>query len=78
MTVKVSINIDSLLKKHRISMRKLNDLSGVRLATLSELSNNKREYLSFTDIRRIANALNITDINEIMSLVETDEIFDDE
>lgn len=73
MTRKVVVKIGELTKKHKISLRELSRLSDVRHAALSELSNGKRESISFSHIERIAEALNISDIREIIELVEDNE-----
>lgn len=70
---KVVVKIGELTKKHNISLRELSRLSDVRHAALSELSNGKRESISFSHIERIAEALNISDIREIIELVEEQE-----
>ena len=54
-------------------MRELSRLSDVRHAALSELANGKRESISFSHIERIAEALDISDIREIIELVEEKE-----
>ena len=51
-------------------LHRLSRLSDVRHAALSELSNGKRENINFSHIERIAEALNIEDIREIIDLVE--------
>lgn len=73
MTKKVVVKISALNKKYSISLRELSRISDVRHAALSELANGKRENINFNHIERIADALNITDIREIIDLVETDE-----
>lgn len=73
MPKKVVVKIPALVKKFDISLRELSRLSDVRHAALSELSNGKRESISFSHIERIADALNITDIREIIEIIETDE-----
>ncbi|RAV02666.1 helix-turn-helix transcriptional regulator [Paenibacillus sp. YN15] len=73
MPKKVVVKIPALTKKFNISLRELSRLSDVRHAALSELSNGKRESISFSHIERIADVLNITDIREIIDLVETDD-----
>lgn len=70
MAKRVVIKIAQLTKRHRISLRELSRMSDVRHAALSELSNRKRESISFGHIERIAEALNITDIREIIDLEE--------
>ncbi|MNP44205.1 Helix-turn-helix domain protein [compost metagenome] len=73
MAKKVIVKVGELTKKHKISLRELSRLSDVRHAALSELSNGKRESISFSHIERIAEALNISDIREIIELVEEGE-----
>ncbi|WP_082614788.1 helix-turn-helix domain-containing protein [Paenibacillus sp. Soil787] len=62
-----------LTKKRNISLRELSRLSDVRHAALSELANGKRENINFSHIERVAEALEIQDIREIIDLVEVDE-----
>ena len=66
----VIVKINELTKQHNISLRELSRLSDVRHAALSELSNGKRENINFSHIERIAEALKIEDIREIIDLVE--------
>ncbi|WP_152396606.1 helix-turn-helix domain-containing protein [Paenibacillus guangzhouensis] len=70
MARKVVVKINELTKQHNISLRELSRLSDVRHAALSELSNGKRENINFSHIERIAEALKIEDIREIIDLVE--------
>jgi DNA-binding Xre family transcriptional regulator len=69
---KVIVKISELTKKHKISLRELSRISDVRHAALSELANGKRESINFTHIIKIADALNIDDIREIIDIVEKD------
>lgn len=69
---KVVVKVADLVKNHQISLRELSRRSDVRHAALSELSNSKRESINFSHIERIAEALNINDIREIIDLVEED------
>ncbi|MEK4519048.1 helix-turn-helix transcriptional regulator [Paenibacillus sp. FSL H8-0122] len=69
----IVVKISELTKKHKISMRELSRLSDVRHAALSELANGKRESISFSHIVRIAEALNIEDIREIIDLTDSKE-----
>lgn len=70
MAIRVTVKIKELTKKHNISLRELSRLSDVRHAALSELANGKRESISFSHIERIAEALGIKDIREIIELIE--------
>lgn len=67
--MKVVVKIPRLLVAHNISLRQLSRLTDIRHATLSELQNGKRENINFGHIERIAEALQITDIREIIDLV---------
>lgn len=67
---KVVIKINQLLEKRKISQRELSRLSNTRHAALSELANGKRESISFAHIERIAEALDIDDITEIIDIVD--------
>lgn len=70
MSKKVVVKIADLVKAHQISLRELSRRADVRHAALSELANGKRESINFSHIERIAEALNIEDIREIIDLVE--------
>lgn len=73
MAKKIIVKIPELLKHHGISLRELSRLSDVRHAALSELSNGKRENINFSHIEKIADALGISDIREVIDLVEVNE-----
>ncbi|GIP39826.1 transcriptional regulator [Paenibacillus sp. J31TS4] len=70
MAKKVIVNISRLTRQHNISLRELSRLSDVRHAALSELANGKRSSINFSHIEKIADALGISDIREIIDLVE--------
>lgn len=74
MEKKVVVKIKDLLKKHRISLRELSRMTDIRHAALSELSNQKRQNINFRHIEKIAEALNISDIREIIDLEENDDV----
>ncbi|MGG4141818.1 helix-turn-helix transcriptional regulator [Paenibacillus algorifonticola] len=73
MAKRVVVKIEKLTKGRKISLRELSRLSDVRHAALSELANGKRESISFAHIERIAEALNIRDIREIIDIIDTEE-----
>jgi len=66
MDKKVIVKIKELLAKHNLSLRELSRLTDIRHAALSELSNQKRENINFNHIEKIADALEINDIREII------------
>lgn len=71
MSKKVVVHIKNLVEKNEISLRELSRLTDIRHAALSELANQKRENINFRHIEKIADALDIDDIREIISLEET-------
>lgn len=66
----VIVKIKELLNKYDISLRELSRLTDIRHATLSELSNQKRENINFKHIEKIAEALQIDDIREIIDFTD--------
>jgi len=72
MEKQVVVKIPELLKKYGISLRELSRLTDIRHAALSELSNGKRQNINFRHIEKIAEALNIDDLREILNLVDAE------
>lgn len=70
---KVYVRINELLYQHNMSMNELHLRTGIRRAALSDLANGKRERIQLEHIEKLANALGIEDINEIITLVEVPE-----
>lgn len=70
---KIKLCLNELLFKHDLSIHQLHLITGIRRATLSELANGKRQRIQFEHIEKIANALNISNINEIISLEKSGE-----
>ncbi|WP_088052542.1 helix-turn-helix domain-containing protein [Virgibacillus dakarensis] len=71
--VKVEIILNELLSRYDLSINQLHLLTGIRRATLSELANGKRQRIQLEHIEKIANALGIEDINEIVRLSRINE-----
>jgi len=74
MSKKVVIKVNQLLNKHNISLRELSRLTDIRHATLSELSNHKRQNINFNHIEKLADALDIDDIRDIIDLNNNDTV----
>ena len=68
MSKKVIVKINELLQQQDIFLRELSRLTDVRHAALSELANQKRQNINFSHIEKIADALNIEDIRDIITL----------
>ncbi|ALA53533.1 helix-turn-helix transcriptional regulator [Shouchella clausii] len=63
---KVEIAINDLLHKHQLTIHALHLKTGIRRATLSEMASGKRERIQLEHIEKIADALDIDDMNEIL------------
>lgn len=64
----LEIKIHNLLKEYNISLSELSRLSDIEVARLSELANGKRQRIQINHLVRIAEALDIDDISEIIQL----------
>lgn len=64
----VIINLKNLVESRNISLRELARLSDIEPSIINKLSNNKHERISLRHIERIADALEIDDIREIISI----------
>jgi putative transcriptional regulator len=70
---KVRIKYKELAKKNGLSLRELSRLAGVRHSALSESSNDKRASINIKHIEKIADSLEISDIRELVDLVDIED-----
>lgn len=73
----VRCKLGEVIKDRGISMTELSHLTGIRVATISELVNMKRTTISVPHLVVIAITLRITDMNELLEFTmppETEEI----
>jgi len=73
MRKKVVITLSTLLRNRGISLNELSLMTDVRRAALSELVNGKRENINFLHIAKVATALGISDIREIITLEDIED-----
>ncbi len=66
--MKLRIRLKQILKERKITQIELSGMSGVAQSKISMLSNNKMKELNIWTLERIANALGIEDISELMQL----------
>ncbi|GMX65899.1 hypothetical protein Elgi_51700 [Paenibacillus elgii] len=69
---KLKIKLKEILKQRNMTQLELSKLSNVRQAAISELCRNERKEINLEQIERIAKALNITEIGELLEFRETD------
>lgn len=61
------------MAENNLTLRQLSLLTDIRHPTLSQLGNQKRQNINFGHIERIADALNIHDIREIIDFDQSDK-----
>ena len=70
MGLTVKVRLREILKERGMTQAEFAALSGLRTAAVSELCNQMRTSIHVEHIRKVAEALNIRDMNEIIALVE--------
>lgn len=66
--MKLRIKLAEALEARNMTQKQLADMTKIRPAAISELYNNFRASINKEHIEKIADALNITDINELITL----------
>jgi transcriptional regulator with XRE-family HTH domain len=70
--------LGEVLKERGMKMQELSDLTGIRVATISELVNMKRSTINVPHILVIAQVLRITDISKLFEFImpeDTEAVF---
>ncbi|MDQ1233954.1 DNA-binding Xre family transcriptional regulator [Paenibacillus sp. SORGH_AS306] len=62
----IRIKLDELMAERGLTQMKLAEMSGVRQAAISEMSRNIREQVNLKTLIKIADALEIDDLSELM------------
>ena len=68
----IEIKLKQVLKSREMEQKELAELTGLSNRTISELANNKTERIPKNAIAKIAEVLDITDINELITIVKVD------
>jgi len=63
------VKLGDILKERNMTQIELKELTDLRPAAISEIVNNQRRSINRDHLERIADALDITDINELIELV---------
>lgn len=66
----IKINLKSLLKKYNLTQKQLEALSGVSQSRISKLCRDDRQEVNLLMLSKIANAMDITDISELLDFVD--------
>jgi DNA-binding Xre family transcriptional regulator len=68
--VKIHVKLDEVLRsRDNMTQKTLSELTKIRPAAISELYNNQRKTINREHIEKIIEALDITDINELIEIV---------
>lgn len=73
MTVKVVFKLKDLLYQKSMTQKELSEKTKIREATISDIVRGSRTVLNYEHLEKISNALNLTDIRDIISLEKIEE-----
>lgn len=69
---RIITKLGDILRARNITQAQLADMTGLRPSTISEIVRDSRTTINKEHIARIADALNIDDIRELIDLVDGD------
>lgn len=67
MTVELRLNFDKAIKDRGVTQKDLSEMTGIRPAAISALTRGYVERLTIDHLERIGNALEVSDINELVT-----------
>lgn len=70
MSYSVKLRVKELLEEKGITQKKLAEMAGIRESTISDIVRGTRTVINFEHLGKIATALEINDIREIIDLEE--------
>lgn len=65
---RIVIKLDKVLAERNKTQKELAELTGIRPAAISELFNNQRKSINKEHLEKIADALSIEDIRELIAI----------
>lgn len=66
--LKVKIKLKDILKQRNMTQKELAEMANIREATISEIVRGSRTVININHLTAIAEALNITDIEQLIVL----------
>ena len=72
MSYEIKLMIKELIEKRGLTQKKLSQMSGVRESTISDIVRGTRTVINYEHLSKIAEALNVTDIRELIDFKEND------
>jgi len=73
MHYKVEIKIKDAIEARDIKQKDLAEMAEIRESTISDIVRGTRTVINFEHLAKIATALNVNDIRELIDLVEVDD-----
>lgn len=70
MSYKVELKVKDLLESKRITQKKLAEIASIRESTISDIVRGTRTVINFEHLSRIAEALEIRDIRQLIDFAE--------
>ncbi|ACV64590.1 transcriptional regulator, XRE family [Desulfofarcimen acetoxidans DSM 771] len=70
MPLKFTVRLKQILFERGMTQKELVELTGLRPAAISEFANNRRSVINTEHLVRVAEALNIKDISELIRFEE--------
>ena len=71
MSYQVKLKVKEILEERKITQKKLAEVSGIRESTISDIVRGARTGINFEHLSKIAEALEITDIRELIDFENT-------
>ncbi|QOS81000.1 helix-turn-helix transcriptional regulator [Paenibacillus sp. JNUCC31] len=65
---KITIRLNELMQERGLTQTKLSEMTGVRQAAISEMSRNIREQINLRTLEKIADALEIDNIADLIKI----------
>ena len=62
----VKLKVKEALESRKLSQKKLAEMSGIRESTISDIVRGTRTVINFEHLSKIAEALGVTDIRELI------------
>lgn len=62
----IKLKVKDALEKRELSQKRLAEMSGIRESTISDIVRGTRTVINFEHLSKIAEALEITDIRELI------------
>jgi len=69
----IEVKLKQLMKERNLTQEQLSEMTGIRRATISEISTNGKNAMNREHLSRIAKALEINDIRQLIDFKESDQ-----